>query len=236
MSMRIKKPRCIIVTSTAGSVMNEVLKNTFFKSLIHSVIADRICPAVDKAKLHGIPTYMFAEPNRDRFCQRLLEYLNRNKINYIFSHYMKTYTDRLRRAYRDRIINLHIALLPSFKGYDGFNDAVRYGVKFVGSTVELIDKKMDEGKIIMQTVCPLDLTQKLSFTRHRIFVQQCKSLLQVAKWLADGRIKIDGRQVTIIDAKFADFEFSPSLDFEDAIRLQIPYSRIENDIHERKNH
>ena len=128
----------------------------------------------------------------------------------------------MQSAYRDRIINLHLALLPSFKGYDGFNDGVRYGVKFVGSTIELVDKKMDEGKIVMHTVCPLDRSRPLAVTRHRVFVQQCKSILQAAKGLVEDRIIVDGRHVTIADAKYGNPEFSPALDFKDAIRLNVP--------------
>jgi phosphoribosylglycinamide formyltransferase-1 len=218
------KIKSVIVASTAGSVMNEALKNPFFKGVVHSVVSDRQCPALDKAQSHGVRVQTFLGHDEEEFSVRLLDYLVKNAVDYVFSFYTGFFRRRLRDVYTDRILNLHPSLLPAFKGMAGFDDAVAYGVKFVGSTVEFVDKKMDEGKIIMQTICPLDMKRQLTITRHRIFVQQCKALLQVAKWLADRRIEVAGRCVTVRDAKFTDTEFSPSLDFEDAIRLEVPYT------------
>jgi phosphoribosylglycinamide formyltransferase-1 len=220
--MSSRKIRCVIVVSTAGSVMNEALKNPFFKGTVHSVVSDRECPAIEKAQSHGVRTESFLEHDEEEFSSRLLKYLVKNNLDYVFSFYTGFFGRCLRDVYKDRGINLHPSLLPAFKGMTGFDDAVAYGVRFVGSTVEFVDEKMDEGKVIMQTVCPLDTTQQLAYIRHRIFVQQCKSLLQVAKWLAEDRIKITGRHVTVLNSKFGDSEFSPSLDFEDAIRFQAP--------------
>jgi len=218
------KIRCVVVSSTAGSVMNEVLKNPFFKGIVHSVVSDRQCPATEKAQFHGVRTETFLEHDEEEFSTRLLEYLVNNDVDYVFSFYTGFFGRCLRDVYKDRIINLHPSLLPAFKGMAGFEDAVAYGVKFVGSTVEFVDEKMDEGKIIMQAVCPLDINQQLAIIRHRIFVQQCKSLLQVAKWLADRRIEVAGRNVIVLNAKVTDSEFSPSLEFEDAIRFRAQYT------------
>ncbi|MCH8882203.1 MAG: hypothetical protein IIA41_01745 [SAR324 cluster bacterium] len=114
----------VIVVSTAGSVMNEVLKNDFFRRRVHSVVADRECPAIEKAKAHGIRTESFMEDEVDRFCDRLLDYLRAHDIDYVFSYYTKFYAKKLRDAYRDRIMNFHPSLLPAFKGMDGFRDTV----------------------------------------------------------------------------------------------------------------
>ena len=92
------------------------------------------------------------------FCEHLLAYLQQNEIDYIFSYYTNFYSQKLRDAYQDRIINFHPSLLPAFKGLDGFGDTVAYFSRFTGNTVEFIDQAMDEGKIIMQTACPLDTT------------------------------------------------------------------------------
>ena len=73
--MSSKRLNIVIVASTAGSVMNEVLKNDFFRSQVHSVVVDRVCPAADKAKAHGIRAESFLEDDHDRFCDRLLDYL-----------------------------------------------------------------------------------------------------------------------------------------------------------------
>lgn len=214
--------RFAIVASTAGSVMNQVMGNEFFRKHTHSVIADRHCPAVEKARSHGIRTELFIEDDNEIFCERLQDYLVAHQIDFLFTYYTKFYTKPLRDAFQDRIINFHPSLLPAFKGMDGFGDAVAYHPKYVGNTVEFIDQKMDEGKIIMQTACPLDTTVPLEVVRHRLFVQQCKCLIQVAKWLTQDRIVVTGRRVEIVGANFSDLAFSPELDFKDARELVVP--------------
>jgi phosphoribosylglycinamide formyltransferase 1 len=217
--------RCVIVTSSSGSVMNEVLKNGFFKSAIVSVVSDRQCLAIEKAVQHAVNTDIIFESKVQKFCERLLEYLSLKKVDYVISaSFSKLFVGDLLEVYRDRIVNLHPSLLPAFKGMNAFQNAVDSGAKYVGSTTHFINENMDEGKMIIQSVCPLDLNQDMNRIRHRIFEQQCRSLLQVTKWLADGRITVQGQKVIVKNAQFADHEFSPNLDFEDAIRLSVPFN------------
>ena len=203
--------------------MNELLKNDFFKSNIFSVVSDRTCPAIEKADRHNIPTHIFHEPSKLRFSSRLLEYLVSNDVDYVISFFTKLFVGDLLEVYQDRIVNVHPSLLPAFKGLNAFDDAIDYGTRYLGSTIHFIDRNMDEGKIIMQTALPLDTTKDVVELRHSIFVQQCKALVQVVRWLAEGRISIDGQKVTIANARFDDFEYAPALDFEDAARLDVPY-------------
>jgi phosphoribosylglycinamide formyltransferase-1 len=212
----------VIVASTAGSVMNQLLHNPFFKSRVHAVVSDRECPAITKADMHGVCTVIIPDRDKEKFSESLLEYLKSQGADYVISFYSKLFVGDLLHEYRDRIVNLHPSLLPSFKGLHGFDDAIAYGVKFVGSTIHFIDENMDEGKIIQQTVCPVDKGRPVAWTRHRIFEQQCRSLLQVVKWLEEGRILVHGNRVTVRDSTFGDAEFSPNLDFAEAIELEIP--------------
>ena len=217
--MSRRDPRFAVVASTAGSVMNEVLKNDYFRSKVHSVVVDRDCAAIEKMRSHGVRTEAFMEVDEATFCRRLLAYLLENEIDYVFSYYTNFYAEPLRDAFRDRIVNFHPSLLPAFKGNDAFDDNVGYHARYVGNTVEFIAEVMDEGKIVMQTACPLDMNKPVEATRHRVFVQQCQALLQVAKWLDEGRISVHGRRVDVKGVKFDDLEFSPALDFKDAIEL-----------------
>ena len=203
--------------------MEQALRHPLLRGLTHGLICDRACPAMDKAKAHGVPVELISEPHSDAFGERLLDHLERHRIDYVFSFYTQFFSPAVRRAYRDRILNFHPSLLPTFKGMDGFGDGCRYGVRFLGSTVELIDEAMDEGKIVMQTVFPRDPAASDAEIRHRLFVQQCKSLLQTARWLVDDRLRVEGPRVTITGARFDDPEFSPGLDWEDAQRWALPF-------------
>lgn len=202
--------------------MNQLLTNEFLKRHVHSVIADRDCDALAKAAAHAIPTQVFEEPSPEFFCERLAQYMEANNIDYVLSFYTHFYSKQFRDRFRNRIINSHPSLLPAFKGMAGFEDGIDYHCKIVGSTIELIRDVMDEGAIVAQAACPVDLNRDISFTRHRVFVQQCKTMLQTVKWIVDDRIRINGAQVLIDGVKYSSNEYSPALDFEQAIKWNIP--------------
>ncbi|HEX8202277.1 MAG TPA: formyltransferase family protein [Isosphaeraceae bacterium] len=216
-------PRFVIVTSTAGSVMGTLLRVPYFRAALHSVVADRDCPAVPKALDFGIPVEIVRGRSQDAFCAQLLAYLERHRVDYVISFYGKLFVGAILDVYRDRILNLHPSLLPAFKGLDGVRDALASGVRYVGTTIHFIDEKMDEGKILLQTAWPVDPTSDLRRVRHRLFEQQCRSLLQTVKWLADGRVRIAGNQVIVAGATYEDLEFAPNLDWDEAIRLRVPF-------------
>lgn len=213
--------RFIFVVSTSGSVMNRVLESSFLRGLVHSVVADQSCEGITKACAWGLPATVFEEPSPEPFCSWLKLYMERHGVDYIISFYTKFYSDSFREAYRDRIINFHPSLLPAFKGMDGFGDGLAYHCKIIGTTVEFIKDVMDEGKIIMQTACTVNPHLDPAAMRHRIFVQQCKTLLQVVKWLIEDRVRVDGDKVTIAGASYHDAEFSPALEFHEAVNLQV---------------
>ncbi len=215
--------RFAFVSSSGGSIMDAVLHNTFARRFTHSLVCDRLCPAIEKARGHGVPVEVIAERAPEVFSARLLTYLRRHRIDYVFSFYTHFYSTELRDAYRDRILNFHPSLLPAFQGMDGFGDGLRYGVKVLGSTVELIDQSMDEGKIVMQTLFSWDPEASDARLRHRLFVQQCKSLLQSAKWLVDGRVRVEGRRVIVDGVRFDDPEFFPAPDWDEVARWTIPF-------------
>lgn len=213
--------RFAIVVSTSGSVMDEVLKNEFVRERVHLVV-DRGGLAHEKARRRGVPMVVAAESRDDRFCRKLLELLQQQAIDFVFSYSTEVYSADLRSVFRDRIINVHPSLLPAFKGADGFGDTIAYHARFAGNTVEFIADVMDEGKIIMQTACPVDGNAPVEYTRHQVFVQQCKALVQVVHWLQEGRVTVDGHRVTVAGAKYDSSMFSPALDCADAIDLVPP--------------
>jgi phosphoribosylglycinamide formyltransferase 1 len=200
------------VVSTAGSVMDAVLHDPFLRDRVAVVVADRPCPGLDRARDHGVPTVLVEATTVEAFCSELDDRLGEAGVDHVLSYYTSFYDEAFRRAWSDRIVNFHPSLLPAFKGMDGFGDAVSYPARFTGNTVELVADVMDEGKIVMQTVCPIDATRPMAHTRHRVFTQQCRALLQVARWIDAGRVSVQGRTVIVAGARFDDVEFSPALE------------------------
>jgi phosphoribosylglycinamide formyltransferase-1 len=95
------------------------------------------------------------------------------------------------------MINIHPALLPSFKGLNGQKQALDYGVRISGCTVHFVDEGIDTGPIIIQrevTVMQDDTVETLS---DRILKEEHKAYPTAVKLFAEGRLEISGRRVII---------------------------------------
>jgi phosphoribosylglycinamide formyltransferase-1 len=111
--------------------------------------------------------------------------------------FMRILKGPLLDAYEGRIINIHPALLPSFKGLHAQRQAIEYGVKIAGCTVHFVDRSIDGGAIILQSAVPVDdeddeesLKQKILREEHRIYVE-------AIRLFALGRLYVEGRRVRI---------------------------------------
>lgn len=100
-------------------------------------------------------------------------------------------------AWRDRLINIHPSLLPSFKGLDTHGRALAAGVRFHGCTVHYVRPEMDEGPIIAQAAVPVlpgddvhTLAERVLSSEHRIYPQ-------AVRLIAEGRTRVEGDRVLL---------------------------------------
>ena len=130
---------------------------------------------------------------------------HRSHILVVLAGFLCAIPDEMVEAYRNRIINIHPSLIPSFcgKGYYGLKvheAALERGVKISGATVHFVDSGTDTGPIIMQkavTVLPDDTPKSLQL---RIMEQaEWKILPRVIDLIAHGKVKVDGRKVTVLE-------------------------------------
>ena len=106
-----------------------------------------------RAKNHGTPIYIidYKGKKKEEYETPLVAKLKELNVDLVvLAGYMRICGKVLLDAYEGRIINIHPALLPSFKGAHGILDAFNYGVKVFGVTVHYVDAGMDSGKIIDQ--------------------------------------------------------------------------------------
>ena len=103
------------------------------------------------------------------------------------------------RSFRERILNVHPSLLPAFPGARAVRDALEWGAKVTGATVHLVDEQVDNGPIVLQEpviIFPGDdewtLHQRIQEVEHRLFPL-------AARLLAEGRLKVEGRRVDILN-------------------------------------
>lgn len=144
----------------SGSGTNfEAIVNACEKNEIDATVEILVCDkkdayALTRAKNHNIKTFVFTAkdyPSKEAFETEIVKELKALDIDLIcLAGYMRYIGSVLLEHYEGKMINIHPALLPSFKGAHGIKDAFDYGVKMFGVTVHYVDSGVDSGKIIMQ--------------------------------------------------------------------------------------
>ncbi len=158
-------------------------------------------PALQIAKDMGIAG-IFVDPTdfakREDYDARLRDIFDDYKTDLIVAAgYMRILTPVIIAAYKNRIINIHPALLPSFKGLNAQKQALEYGVKISGCTVHFIDEGTDTGPIILQkevAVNPDDTEKSLS---ARILVEEHRVYSEAVKLFCEDLIIVEDRKVII---------------------------------------
>jgi len=158
--------------------------------------------ALMRAKEAGIKSLLLERKNfksREDFDREITKNLEKEKIDLVvLAGFMRLLSVEFVKKYRNKILNIHPALLPSFKGTEGIKDALEYGVKITGPTVHFVDEELDHGPIILQTAVEVEdtdteetLTEKIHKEEHRIYPEAIRLFVE-------GRLKIEGRKVKVL--------------------------------------
>ena len=113
--------------------------------------------------------------------------------------FMRIISPQFIRKYKNRIMNIHPALLPSFPGLDAQGQAVKYGAKFSGCTVHFVDEGVDTGPIIIQSVVKVESTDTEKTLSEKILKKEHQMYPKAVKLFAEKKIKISGRKTIIKD-------------------------------------
>ena len=111
--------------------------------------------------------------------------------------YMRVLGPPVVDRWRDRWLNVHPALLPSFPGIHAVADALAAGVKVTGVTVHLVDAGVDTGPIVLQEAIEVREDDDWASLEPRILEIEHRLLPRAARALVQGRLVVDGRHVTI---------------------------------------
>ena len=104
--------------------------------------------------------------------------------------FMRIISPEFVKKYKNRIINIHPALLPSFPGLDSQKQAIEHGAKFSGCTVHFVDAKMDSGPIIIQAVVKIKENDTIESLSKRILKEEHKIYPEVVNLFARKKIKV----------------------------------------------
>ena len=149
---------------------------------------------IERAKALGLPVLVlnrevYADPNAAD--QMIVDTLNASGVEYVvMAGYMRMVTSVLLDAFPNRILNLHPALLPSFKGAHAIQDAFEAGVKVTGVTVHFANEEYDKGPIIAQRAVTVRETDTVESLEERIHDVEHEIYPQVLGWIADGRLEV----------------------------------------------
>jgi len=176
------------------------VKNKKIKANLKLVVSDRAdayaLVRAKKAKISNI----FINPkdfsNREAFDRKVLEYLKDFDIDFVvLAGYMRLLSRHFIKQYPNKILNIHPALLPAFKGVQAIREAFEYGVKVTGVSVHFVVQEMDAGAIIIQrqvSISPKDTLESLAEKIHRV---EHKIYPQAIEWFARRKLRVVGRKV-----------------------------------------
>jgi phosphoribosylglycinamide formyltransferase-1 len=159
-------------------------------------------PVIGKAKRAGIEVFLVKRKDfaskRD-FEDRIIQRLEEAKIDLIvLAGFMRILSPEFIQRFKFKILNIHPALLPSFKGTQGIEDAYNYGVKTTGITVHFVDEEMDHGPIILQAPVKINENDTLESLEARIHKIEHKLYPEAVRLFIEGRLKVEGRRVRIL--------------------------------------
>lgn len=141
--------------SNFEAIVTACLENRIQNTQVSILVVDhKDIYAIERAKRLGIPCQVFLlkeYESKEAYEKAIIDALHQYDIDLIcLAGYMKIVSQTLLSEYRNKIINIHPALLPSFKGAHGIEDAFRYGCKVFGVTIHYVSEELDGGKIIAQ--------------------------------------------------------------------------------------
>jgi phosphoribosylglycinamide formyltransferase-1 len=201
------KTNIAVLISGSGTNLQSIIDKTesgYLPVIIKCVISSREdAYGLVRARNHNIPSF-FIDPKKYKerrdHEEEIIKVLKGYDVELVvLAGYMRLLTPYIIDAYRNRIINIHPALLPSFPGTDGYGDAWRYGVKVSGCTVHFIDEGCDTGPIILQGVNQVKEEDTLESFRERGLKIEHQVFPEAIKLYCEGKLRIDGRRVRILE-------------------------------------
>jgi len=157
--------------------------------------------ALERIKKYHIPSVVIDHKKyseREEFEKDLLKSIGPFKIDLIaLAGFMRILSPFFIREYKNRIMNIHPAILPSFPGVESVKKAFEYGVKFTGCTVHFVDEGVDTGPIILQAIVPIFDNDTEETLLDRVHREEYRIYPEAIKLFSEGKLKIEGRRVLI---------------------------------------
>ncbi len=203
----------VVLVSGGGTnlqaIIDAVENGTITNTKIAGVISNnKNAYALERAKKYGIANYRISPKdyaNRATFNQKFLEKMDElNPDLIVLAGFLVVIPPEMIAKYRNRIINIHPSLIPSFcgTGYYGLKvheAALARGVKVVGATVHFVDEGTDTGPIILQKAVEVEEGDTPEVLQRRVMEQaEWKILPKAIDLIANGKVKVEDGRTHII--------------------------------------
>jgi phosphoribosylglycinamide formyltransferase-1 len=194
--------RIAVLVSGSGTNLQALLDHPVCGPRIALVLSDRPrVKALERAESHGVESAVLDPKDFDgraSFDRAVADLLRDRGVDVVVTAgYMRLLGPAVLEAYGGRWLNVHPSLLPAFPGMRGVADALDYGVRVTGVTVFLVDEGMDTGPVVSQEAIEVHEDDDWDSLEARVHEVEHRLLPAATAALVEGRIRVDGRKVTI---------------------------------------
>jgi formyltetrahydrofolate-dependent phosphoribosylglycinamide formyltransferase len=197
----------VLISGTGRTLLNlvECIRKGRLRATIPQVISSRADVAgVDKARSAGLQVAIVRKkdyPDVDAFSQRLVQELDAAKVDLVVQGGWLCLW-KIPKAYENRVMNVHPALLPSFGGQGMWGHHVHEavlaaGCKVSGCTVHFCTDQYDSGPIIVQRTCPVLDDDTPDTLAERVFAEECIGYPEAIRLFSEGRLVVSGGRVRV---------------------------------------
>ncbi|MBA0908025.1 MAG: phosphoribosylglycinamide formyltransferase [Nitrosarchaeum sp.] len=200
-----------ILISGQGSNMEAILKSIKSKKIHINpaiVISNKSdARGIKIAQKLGIKTEIIQSKNfkgsRSDYDKKIISTLEKYGVTpkkglVCLAGFMRIISPEFVKKYKNRIINIHPALLPAFPGLDAQKQAIKYGAKYSGCTVHFVDSGVDTGAIILQSIVKIRKGETEKTLSKLILKKEHETYSKAIKLFTENKIKISGRKTIII--------------------------------------
>ena len=204
--------KIVVCVSGGGTNLQAIIDgiengNITNAQIVRVISNNRGVHALKRAKAAGIEALCVSSreyPDRERFEERFLEALEEKEPDLIvLAGFLMIIPQKMIERYRNRIINIHPSLIPSFcgKGFYGLKvheEALKRGVKVTGATVHFVDEGTDTGPIIIQKAVPVEDGDTAESLQQRVMEEaEWQILPEAINLIATGKVTVQDGKVRI---------------------------------------
>jgi len=206
------KLRLAVMISGSGTNLQALIDacaDPDYPAEIHVVISNRPdAQGIERAKKASIDAEVIDHTvyeDRETFEEALHGCLKDHRIQLVcLAGFMRILNAEFVNRWRDRMINIHPSLLPSYKGLHTHERAIEDGVRFAGCTIHYVRPEMDNGPILMQTAVPIAADETPESLSAKILPFEHQMYPAAVRMIADGKARVSGGKVVFNDTDMGD--------------------------------